>query len=220
MRLIILAAGQGYQLDGFNKLLIRDPHDNKEILEKYIIAFPDTKITVVVGYRAINVMEKYPEFDYVYNPDWAVTNNSYSLGLALSEEPCFVISGDLLIEPELVDHMNNCGPDIVMTADRQNRTMNAINVSIDTNKRIREVYQGKLTNPYDPEAVGIFKISSANILREWHKNCMKYRNLFAAQNLPFQTDIPIIAETIGEHRLHEINTPLDYIQLMSLKKTW
>ena len=95
MKVIILAAGQGLQLDGYNKLLIQDPLSGKSILDKYLEAFAGMEITVVLGYRSINVMHKYPSLKYIYNRDWAVWNNSYSLSLAITEEPTFVISGDL-----------------------------------------------------------------------------------------------------------------------------
>ena len=39
MRVIILAAGQAVQLDGYNKLLIKDPESGASILDKYIEAF-------------------------------------------------------------------------------------------------------------------------------------------------------------------------------------
>ena len=218
MRVIILAAGQGYQLDGFNKLLIRDPIDNQRVFDKYIAAFSGMEITVVVGYRAINVMQQYPAYNYIYNQDWAVTNNSYSLSLALSDEPCYVISGDLFIQPELINFLDKSGSDIVLTQNRENRTMSALNVSMDENQIIKEVYQGKLLDPSDPEALGIFKITSPNILKEWSRNCRKYRNLFVGQNLPYNIMDSIKALDISNHRICEINTPLDYIRLLSREK--
>jgi len=83
MRAIILAAGEGFLLDGMVKCLVRAPHDGRPLLERMIDGFARHQITVVVGYRAVDVMQQYPDLDYVYNADWATTNNSYSLGLAL-----------------------------------------------------------------------------------------------------------------------------------------
>ena len=218
MRVIVLAAGQGYQLDGFNKLLIRDPLDGQTIIEKYTSAFPNMDITIVVGYRAINVMQQYPDYNYIYNQDWAATNNSYSLSLAISDEPCYVISGDLIIESELIRLLEDSNPNIVLTEFRENRTMSALNVSMDDDLRIREVYQGKLLNAKDPEAVGIFKITSPELLKEWLRNCRKYNNLFVGQNLPYNTKIPINAVDLDKHRLYEINTPMDYIRLLDKER--
>jgi len=214
MRVIVLGAGQGYQLDGFNKLLIKDPADGKRILDKYREAFAGKEMTVVVGYRAINVMHHYPDLAYIYNKDWAVTNNSYSLSLTLTDEPCYVISGDLFIEPELIQELDAGAPDLVVTQVRESRTLSAVNVSVDADGRIKEVYQGKLRNVSDPEAIGIFKVSSPVLLTAWKRNCREYANLFVGQNLPFDTDASVFAADLGGHRLDEVNTPMDYLRLL------
>jgi len=215
MRVIVLAAGQGFQLDGFNKLLIRDPIDNKLIIEKYRDAFDGMDITIVLGYRAINVMNTYQDFNYIYNSDWAVTNNSYSLNLSLNEEPCYVVSGDLFIEPELIKMLEDSGPNLVLTQNRASRSLNALNVSSDNNGNIKELYQGKLREANDPEAIGIFKISAPEILKKWRRNCREYGNLFVGQNLPYDLKSPILSVDIQDQRLDEINTPLDYIRLIN-----
>lgn len=215
MRVIVLAAGQGFQLDGFNKLLIRDPIDNKLIIEKYRDAFDGMDITIVLGYRAINVMNNYQDFNYIYNSDWAVTNNSYSLNLSLNEEPCYVVSGDLFIEPDLIKMLEDSGPNLVLTQNRASRSLNALNVSADNNGNIKELYQGKLREANDPEAIGIFKISAPEILKKWRRNCREYGNLFVGQNLPYDLKSPILSVDIQGQRLDEINTPLDYIRLLN-----
>jgi len=60
----------GFLLDGMVKCLIKAPHDSRPLLARAIEAFAGHRITVVVGYRAVAVMETYPDLDYVYNPDW------------------------------------------------------------------------------------------------------------------------------------------------------
>ena len=75
-RAIILAAGRGHQLDGVNKVLIRHPKTGRTILDHAIEAFAGKNVTVVVGFRAIQIMELYPQLDYVLNPEWAVTGNA------------------------------------------------------------------------------------------------------------------------------------------------
>jgi choline kinase len=219
MRVIVLAAGQGYQLDGYNKLLLKDPKSGKKIIEKYQAAFKGMDITVVVGYRAINVMSQHPDLNYIYNPDWAMTNNSCSLNLALNEEPCYVISGDLMIEPELIHMMEKMGPDLILSKVRDSRTLGALNVSMDKEKRISELYQGKLRNVIDPEAVGIYKISSPDLLSSWRRNCRTYQNLFVGQNLVYDSDSPILGIDIGDHKFDEINTPMDYIRLLETHRS-
>ena len=87
MRIIILAANQGFNLDGKNKLLLKDPKTKKTILENYIELFKGHKITIVVGYGATEIISKFPELEFIYNSQWKTGNSSYSLGLTLNNEP-------------------------------------------------------------------------------------------------------------------------------------
>src|ERR1700733_10391945 len=93
---IILAAGKSLQLDGISKALIRHPATGKTVLDYAVEAFAGKRITVVVGFRAIHIMQNYPRLRFVHNPDWALTNNAMSLGLALGnlpgDEPNYVVA--------------------------------------------------------------------------------------------------------------------------------
>lgn len=214
MRIIVLAAGQGFQVDGLNKCLIRDPKSGQRIIDKIIKAFSQFPITVVVGYQAVNIMHDYPQLNYVYNQDWGITNNSYSLGLALTDEPCYVLSCDLIFEPSLITMMNTAPDNIILTEQRENRMLTAINCVIENN-RVVEAYQGPLRHRHDPESIGIFKMTDKKILRGWKQNCLQYRNLFIGQNLPLSPDYPaIVTFDKGNERFFEVNTPLDYLRLL------
>jgi choline kinase len=57
---IILAAGRGHQVDGMAKVLIRHPATGKSILEHAVEAFAGKRVIVVVGFRAVHVMESAP----------------------------------------------------------------------------------------------------------------------------------------------------------------
>ena len=188
MRVIVLAAGQGFQLDGLNKCLIRDPLNGQRIMDKIIAAFPRYQITVVVGYQAVSVIQEYPQLNYVYNQDWGISNNSYSLGLALSDEPCYVLSCDLFFEPILIEAMDKLSHNTILTELRDNRTLSAVNCVVNGN-RVTETYQGALRYHQDPEAIGVFKITDPTTLRLWKKNCLEYRNLFVGQNIPLSKEI-------------------------------
>lgn len=215
MRVILLAAGQGFQVDGLNKCLIRDPRSGKRIIEKIIAAFPDFPITVVVGYQAISVMQEYPQLHYVYNQDWGLTNNSYSLGLALTDEPCYVLSCDLIFEPALIQAMNKAQPNIILTALEENRTLTSINCVLQQG-RVMETYMGVLRDQKDPQAIGMFKLADKKILQRWKQNCLQYRNLFVGQNLPLGNEYqPVLSFDKGPHHFFEVNTPLDYLRLLT-----
>jgi choline kinase len=154
---IILAAGRGHQLDGVNKVLIKHPKTGLTVLDHAIEAFGHKKITVVVGFRAIQIMEKYPQLNYVINYDWAVSNNAMSLGLALEDEPTYVISGDIFITPALIEELDNSSPDMVLTELRENRTLSAIHCILNESNAISETYQGAIKDVKHPEAIGILK---------------------------------------------------------------
>ena len=216
MRVIILAAGQAVQLDGYNKLLIKDPESGESILDKYLEAFTGFQVTVVLGYRAINVMHEYPNLDYVYNSEWAVSNSSYSLSLALNQDPCFVINGDFLIEPELIVAMQNSDPDIIATLQKESRASNALNVSLDGDDVV-DIYQGKLKEANDPEAIGIYKITSKEILETWKYNCVNHSDLYVGQNLISDSSHNLKSFDVSNFRVDEVNTPLDYLRILQNK---
>ncbi len=210
---IILAAGQGFQIDGANKVLIRHPKTRKTILDHAIEAFSGKNITVVVGYRAIQIMEEYPELNYVINSDWSLTNNAMSLGLALTEEPTYIVSGDVFFTNALIKTLDAGHENLVLTENRENRSLTAIHCITRSDGSLNETYQGPIKNIEHPEAIGLFKITDRKTLHKWRKLCIQHSNLFAGQILPCQY-VPIYSHLIGEYSFEEINTPSDYLRLI------
>lgn len=210
---IILAAGRGHQLDGMTKVLIRHPKTGRTILEHAVEAFAGMRVIVVVGFRAVQVMESAPQLDYVVNYDWALTNNAMSLGLALSSEPTYVVSGDVFLERALIDHLSTLGPDLALTEARENRTLTAIHCMRRADGSIQETYQGPVKDITHPEAVGLFKISDAELLKRWKRVCIDHGNLFVGQTLPCDGS-PVQCAPRGAFEFTEINTPADYLRLL------
>ncbi len=210
---IVLAAGRGHQVDGMAKVLIRHPVSGKTILEHAIEAFAGKRVVVVVGFRAIHVMESAPQLHYVVNHDWALTNNAMSLGLALGDEPTYVVSGDIFFGRDLVAHLDSLGPDLVLTEARENRALTAVHCVLREDRSLAETYQGPIRNFAHPEAVGLFKISSADLLRRWKRVCLSHGNLFAGLALPCD-GAPIASAPVGDFEFSEINTPADYLRLL------
>lgn len=211
MRLIVLAAGQGFKLDSFNKLFIRDPQTKETILEKYLRLFANYEITVVVGYKAVAVMSQYPDLDYIYNDQWRITGNSYSLCLALDERPSVVISSDLLFDEEMVALIEQSPENSVLVSHSENKGVNTVRCTVKEDI-IQSMYMGE-EHHQDPETPGIYKISDVQLLRQWKKNCSMNKNVFAGLNLPVESG-KIIAVNKKDIPLHEINTPLDYLNLI------
>lgn len=213
-QVIILAAGKSLQLDGISKALLRHPVTGKTILDYAIAAFAGKRITVVVGFRAIQIMQAYPQLNFVYNPDWALTNNAMSLALALNDQPTYVLSGDIFLAPELIQRLDNMAADLVLTSAREKRSLTAIHCVLGPEQQIIETYQGPVRSMAHPESVGLFKISSPAVLREWQRRCFAHANLFAGQLLPCELSV-IGAAELRDEFYFEINTPTDYMQLIA-----
>src|SRR5690606_16619466 len=113
--------------------------------------------------------EQYPQLDYVVNYDWALTNNAMSLGLALDERPSYVVSGDVFFDRPLIEKLDAAPADLVLTEARENRTLTAIHCMLRENGTIEETYQGAVRNVRHPEAIGLFKVSNAELLERWKK---------------------------------------------------
>ncbi len=210
MKLIVLAAGQGFKLDGFNKLLIKDPRTGERILDRYLRLFADYEVIVVVGFRAIEIMSEYPNLNYIYNDQWRITGNSYSLSLALDGTPCVVISADLLFDEDMVKLIDESPENSVLVFHSENKGINTLRCKVKKNI-VRSIYMGEESNN-DYETTGIYKITYSKILRKWKNDCSVNRNVFAGSNIPVDID-KLYAVDITDFFFHEINTPLDYLNL-------
>ena len=213
-KVIVLAAGKSLQLDGVNKVLIRHPIDGQTILDHVIEAFPDKEITVVVGFCAIEIMQRYPNLNYVINPNWALTNNAMSLGLALDDRPSYVLSGDIFVNKILFDRLDEEVDDLAVTRKNESRVLSAIHCMTGLNSKIVDVYQGPVRSITHPETTGIFKMSNTAALREWKRRCMQHANLFAGQLLPIET-VDIASVDLVDDLIWEINTPIDYLNMIN-----
>jgi choline kinase len=212
MRLVILAAGQGFKLDGFLKVLVRHPATREPLLARYVRLFAGWDVTVVIGYQAIRIMDEHPQLDYVYNDQWSITGNSYSLSLALDDRPTVAISGDLFFDEAMVDLLERAPPNAVVVQRSENKQERSVRARVEDGI-VTALYVGDLQDPSDRETVGIYKVSDATLLREWRRACAQNRNAFAGVNLPLAAR-DVAAVDKGDLFLHEINTHLDYLNLI------
>ena len=207
MRLIILAAGDSFELDGFSKLLIKNPQTGKSILQGYADIFEVNKITIVIGYRGMEVMHEYPDYEYIYNQKWQTTGSGYSLSLALTEEPSIVIECDFFIDYSLKSKLNAAN-NYVVVKKSESRSLTSFNAVVQDD-RVINVYKGKSKNQ-DPILVSLFKESNAEVLRQWKKNGIQNPHLYIGQTYPYQANkIPYLV--VDDKSIYEINTINDYI---------
>jgi len=216
MKVIVLAAGQGFKLDGFNIILLKDPLTKKTILDYYIDYFSDYDITVVVGYRSITIMNEYPQLNYIFNKEWRLKGNSYSLALALTEESCLILPSDLFFDKKLAELIKKSPDNMALVANTENRSMQALHCQVKDGK-IAKVYSGT-PKQEDPELMGVFKITDKQILRKWRKNCAVNDNIFIGKNLPLK-ESDIYAVDKDDHLLYEVNTPNEYISFINLRRS-
>ncbi len=114
----ILAAGVGSRLKGLKEGLPKCllSFKGQTFLERHLEALIQRKInpiTIVVGYAKEKVMgwvkSQFPKasIQFIFNPLFESTNNSYSLYLALKENPqdFFLCDGDLLCDPTFWDDL-------------------------------------------------------------------------------------------------------------------
>ena len=210
MKLIVLAAGDSFALDGFNKLLIRHPKYDLSILEVYEKVFKVSRIQIVVGYKALDIMNRFPQYDYVYNKNWQTTGNAYSLSLAIEDEPCYIISSDFLLDMGIIDELDS-GANYAAIREVENGNLNSLNV-VQKEGYLTEVYKGKSKNN-DPELIGLFKISDSEMLREWKRRCILNPNAFAGECLPVNM-CKIPTHKLSSQFIYEINVPEDYISFI------
>lgn len=212
MKLIILAAGDSFELNGFNKLLLKNPKTRETILDQYIRFFEPTSIKIVLGYKAIDVMNEFPNFDYIINENWQTTGSAYSLYLALNKEPCYVISSDLFFSKSLNEKVLNKFNNHICTVKSESKRLTSLNIKV-TNNIVREVYRGKSKNN-DFELVNFFKITNPAILSSWKKNCKNKPEAYVGELLPY-SEYEISNISVDKSDLFEINTNLDFINYLN-----
>ena len=217
MRLVVLAAGQGFRLDGFHKLRMRDPRTGEPLLERFRRLFAGWELSVVIGYQAIALMNDFPDFDYVYNEHWSITGNSYSLSLALDDRPLVAISSDLFFDDDLVELIAGAPGDAVFVQRSENKQAHSVRCHADDG-RVTDLYLGDARSPADTETIGVYKVSDPTLLRTWKRACAHNRSVFCGINLPI-AEGRFAAVDKGDRFLHEVNTHLDYLTLIKRVRT-
>jgi choline kinase len=109
MKAVILAAGMGKRLGGSIPKPLTGLVNGKTIMDFQVERLSKIvgakNIIVVVGYRKEMIMEKFPQLSFVCNDDFAQTNTSKSLLLALKKVDDNVIwlNGDVYFDAEVLE---------------------------------------------------------------------------------------------------------------------
>jgi choline kinase len=106
---VILAAGMGTRLGRPWPKPLTPLADGRTIMQQQIenlrTAFPDPRITTVVGFKLELILEAFPDVNYVYNEVYDQTNTNRSLlkALRLSADGGVVwMNGDVVFDPAVL----------------------------------------------------------------------------------------------------------------------
>jgi CDP-glycerol glycerophosphotransferase len=116
VQVVILAAGMGTRLGRKLPKPLTPLRDGRTIQRRQLDALhsvfgPAVDVTVVVGYRAKQVMRHSAEVRFAYNPDFATTNTSKSLlkGMSATREGGVLwLNGDVVFDPAVLEHALAC----------------------------------------------------------------------------------------------------------------
>ena len=167
--LLILAAGRGIGLDGFHKLNLVAPSTGETILARYRRQLSED-ITVVVGYRAPELMARYPYLSYRYNHHWFETGSAFSAAVGLEKVPVVLVPSDLFLDEAAAETVRTAIGNVIFTCDTENRSMNAVNVCAEDDS-ITEIYTGPKRRGDDAEFKGIVRIEDVELLDMLAQSC-------------------------------------------------
>lgn len=199
MRAVMLAAGMGKRLGkytrGNTKCMV--PINGRTLLEYAVDALKEagiSRLTMVVGYKGEKVKEFVRdhitgiEVDFIDNPDYAVSNNIYSLYLArevLESDDVILLESDLIYDSSLIRRMvEDPLPNLAAVA-KYHHWMDGTVALIDENRSIAELIEKKNFS-YDMidryyKTVNIYKFS-----REF--SCTQYLPFLHAYMQAYGTD--------------------------------
>ncbi|WP_013325566.1 aminotransferase class I/II-fold pyridoxal phosphate-dependent enzyme [Gloeothece verrucosa] len=205
-KVIILAAGYGRRMRPLtyhtHKTLLKIA--DKTVIQRIInslLEFKITDINIVTGYQdaelKLYLKQTYPhlDFNYIYNPKYAETNNIYSLALAFEnlkiDRDIILIEADLIFDSSILKHLLQSPHSNVALVDYYRLGMDGTVVTISTEKII--------TNVIPPHLQG-----SDFDFRDKYKtlNVYKFSQEFCANN--FSKLLVFYAKTLDNNCYYEI----------------
>lgn len=111
---VILAAGMGTRLGRPWPKPLTPLSDGRTIMQQQmdnlVSAFPDVRITTVVGFKLELILEAFPDVGYVYNESYDQTNTNRSLLKALRQSAdggVLWMNGDVVFDPAVLDRVKD-----------------------------------------------------------------------------------------------------------------
>jgi len=228
---IILAAGRGERMKSITELLPKcmAPNNGRPLLSYSLAALESNGIketVVVVGYKSDEIMKAFGDsfqsmkLKYIQNPDYATTDNIYSLWLVEGEmrEDILLLEGDLCYDPqiiaELIDHKEND----VAIVDNYNARLDGTVIEADrflSQKLILKKDQGPDFDYSDVwKTVNIYKLSGGLLLNKFlpslyhhilHRKVKQYYEI-VFKELIESAQMSMYVLPVGDHRWAEADT--------------
>lgn len=218
MKVIILAAGQGKRLNNYTKgkpkcLL---PLGNETVLSRQLkilkeCGFEEKDIFVVGGYRYEDILSV--TTNVIVNSYYDITDNSYSLGLALQRVPkdsILVLDGDLVFDKEVILDITEDSRQNIILTKKNNDLEESTGIILNPEGYITEI--GKHVKNSGYVYISIFKFSEdviddfkEKLLNKDKKNCW-----YTAPLTEIMNKHRFVNKTTA-HKWHEIDFIEDYI---------
>lgn len=205
---LVLAAGRGLSMDGIHKLKLTVPGYSETIKERIIRQFQGV-LSIVVGYRAAELISEWPDQNYIYNHRWFETGSATSaaLGLRSMVEPDVVtiMPSDLIFSDEMAKIINEEVQDTIFLCNTENRSKASVNVELREGKIVGH-YRGAKRDGRDLEAIGVVKLSNKESVQKVVSKCESDSSLYFVE-----------AFLDAELKLKAIELPFDYSEINSVE---
>lgn len=214
---VILAAGMGTRLGRSHPKTLTQLINGKTILQSQIEAIQsvygkEADINIVVGYKAEEIAEVYPNLGYIHNSDYDVTNTSKSLMQALRVLPkgnnVLWMNGDLVFDVKALELLK-------LSLDAYNENLVAVTTETVSDEEVKftvnsenEITSLSKTVPLGRalgEAVGINHVTAKSrpILEHWLAKCEAQDYFERGIEYSFERDIltwsPFDLSKLGIH---------------------
>lgn len=227
MKIIILAAGRGKRLGATDipKALTKLVN-GKSILEmqiEHIAAFTSlNNVIVVVGYLEEKVMKRFPDLEYVENPDFETTNTAKSLLLALQlvkHEPVIWLNGDVVFHRNVFESVFKSGKTgMIVNVGRVGEE--EVKYRTDGRGKILEV--SKTVEKPEGEALGlnIFMEEDLDTLKEQLAKCADQDYFEKAVELCIEDGMTIWTIPVNIDHCLEVDFPEDLELANKMLQRW
>lgn len=157
MQALMLAAGMGRRLGKYTEAMTKCmvPVGGRTLLERAVDALKEagiSKFIMVVGWEGDKLVEYIKnniygmEFEFVYNNDYASTNNIYSLYMAkdmLAADDTILLESDLIFDSRLIREMVESSANNLVAVAKYEHWMDGTVTTLDENGMIHEFIEKK-----------------------------------------------------------------------------